>query len=142
MDKNRVLNKLINYSNIILNSCWLYKGAVDYYGYGVISINNKTYRVHRLSAWIHHDLDLDNPKEVARHKHNICPNRYCWNPDHISKGSQADNIEDQIKAETHRSFRYKKQTHCLRGHLLPKNRICKECNNIRSKKFYDNKRKK
>jgi hypothetical protein len=149
LDKNKILLRLKDNTKIIIDGCWLWKGGADGYGYGVIQIENKNYRVHRLSAWIHYDLDLNDSKQVTRHKHNICKNKHCWNPNHITIGTQEDNLRDQIVNGTHRSLRFKERTNCsvcnrpyLPDNLITagKGRECKFCRNRRSREFYARKR--
>src|SRR5918911_454862 len=72
--------------------CWLFTGRLGNAGYGVISYNNIMQCVHRLSAHLFLDLPLDSPLYVL-HKQQ-CPNRNCWNPEHLYIGTHIDNMRD------------------------------------------------
>ena len=77
--------------------CWLYTGGIcPSTGYGRIKIgsNKRTY-VHRISAAYHYGLDMNNNKSFACHKP-ICPNRRCFNPDHIYVGNNQSNQRDVL----------------------------------------------
>lgn len=70
-------------------------------GYGITSIANKTYSLHRVLYWIKneetvhlHDMD---PKKMVRHK---CPNLTCINLDHYDIGTAKDNAQDRIEMKT------------------------------------------
>jgi hypothetical protein len=77
--------------------CWNWTGAVNAYGYGVITVGGrigKQWKAHRYS-WVYHNGTIpesDGPHgTVVMHK---CDNRLCVNPDHLELGSQADNVRD------------------------------------------------
>lgn len=116
--------------------CWIWIGSSRGNGYGDVTIKNKTYRIHRLSAHLFLGLDLDNPKMQANHK---CKNRRCWNPDHLYVGNQCDNIADSVEAKTHNPPQNK--SHCPKGHkFTPENtylynniKHCKECQSYRDR---------
>ena len=61
--------------------CVLWCGAVDRYGYGVLSANNRRVRAHRWMYEMHNSPIL--PGLVVRHK---CDNRVCINLDHLGVG--------------------------------------------------------
>ena len=66
--------------------------------YGQISYLGMMMTVHRLSAHLHLGLDLKNREAFACHK-DICPNKKCWNPDHLYIGSRSDNSKDVWKVK-------------------------------------------
>lgn len=72
-------------------SCWEWIGAKDTHGYGHMSINNRTHRVHRVSYKIFHS-EIPNKLHVL-HK---CDNRNCVNPDHLFLGTNDDNVQDSV----------------------------------------------
>ena len=92
-----ILNRL-NEKTIRNNetSCWLYIGGNDG-RYGTIRFNGKKTKVHRVSAHLFHGLDLNSRTLRALHKP-ICPNKNCWNPEHIYVGTDKDNVQDTIKS--------------------------------------------
>lgn len=98
----KVRQKLV--SNSIIDSvtgCWLYQGVPLANGYCAIMFNGKRAGIHRLSLHINWGFDLDS-EEYVLHKPN-CPNKNCWNPEHLYVGTQADNVMDSIIAGTHPS---------------------------------------
>jgi hypothetical protein len=97
LTKENVINKLERYK-IICGDCWIFIGALGSNGYGLLHFEGKNYRVHRLSAFAYLDFDLDSSLLVC-HKL-ICPNRDCFNPDHLYVGTKKDNIRDSVIAGT------------------------------------------
>ena len=78
--------------------CWLWLGATDgRKGYGRIRFNKKKISTHRLSAHLYLKLDLFDKILRALHKH-ICPNKNCWNPEHLYIGTDRDNSKDAIES--------------------------------------------
>ena len=130
-DASKVLSQLERHTRKT-ESCWLWTGGQNGHGYGSIWINGKGYGVHRISAWLFLDLDLNDRGQLALHK-DECPNKNCWNPDHLYVGTGSDNEADWIRVKG-----YPKQPmklHCKRGHSLEGNsyplsngsRMCRSC---------------
>jgi hypothetical protein len=106
-----------------ITGCWVWNGAKDSSGYGMVSRYGKRIRVHRISA--EHYLGLPvNDKRVVLH---LCDNPSCCNPAHLKGGTQKDNMVDC--SEKGRTANLKK-THCKRGHLLDGDNlyVCKSSN--------------
>ena len=105
--KDRLLSK----TRVDKNGCWIWTGALDWTGYGIIGIKlNDKYRllaVHRLSAHLFLGLDLTQQHIKALHK-NECNRRNCWNYEHLYLGTQQDNVRDAINSGKHRNVRNKK----------------------------------
>src|SRR5437667_5281345 len=100
--------------------CWLYTGGLDEKGYGRIRLGNYIERIHRISAHIYLKLDLNDKLQLALHKLN-CPNKNCWNPEHLYIGDYVDNMRDaKILGHTGGGLAKtnKEKTHCLNGHPL------------------------
>ncbi len=119
------------------NGCWLWQGGKNSQGYGYVQIDYIQFAVHRLSAYIHHGLTLIIKEELALHK-TECPNKNCWNPDHLYVGTHQENTRDMDSLGRAKRGRYK--THCPKGHeYTPENtridkkgaQVCKTCNRNR-----------
>lgn len=104
--------------------CWLWTGGIDKDGYGKIGINARTYKVHRV-AYIEF---IGLPSNNVLHKRG-CPNKHCFNPDHLYDGTHSENAKDY--------YAKLNITHCPHGHeYTPENtyinpkgvRVCRECN--------------
>jgi hypothetical protein len=138
-DKQGILKRLQNRTEIDpITGCWLWQGALNNvtYGHGIIKLfkfGKKEY-VHRLSAYIHLDYDLWGILQV-NHKR-ICPNKHCWNPEHIYIGTKYDNMQDSIANNTHNHKHNELLTHCPNLHEYTKEntytnpkgrRVCRIC---------------
>jgi hypothetical protein len=74
------------------DSCWLWTGALNHKGYGMLSVNNSKAAAHRLS-WEMANGPIPNGLFAC---HN-CPsgdNPRCVNPAHLFLGTQDDNMKD------------------------------------------------
>ena len=73
--------------------CKIWPKGISQTGYGVYSINNFTYSVHRL---LHDVLKGSYPSDglIVRHK---CDVRACCNIDHLEIGTQKENLMDASK---------------------------------------------
>lgn len=88
------LNKIeINYKEP--NGCWLWVGCLSPKGYGVVNLNNRAYRSHRV-AWEYWMKDEIPKDKVINH---LCSVRNCVNPHHLEVVSQRENVR---KAKTTR----------------------------------------
>ena len=70
--------------------CWPVKRGQDKDGYGVLKVNGKNVRAHRLMFSLYWPA-LDAP--VVRHN---CNNPACINPAHLRAGTQLDNAIDRM----------------------------------------------
>lgn len=70
-------------------TCWLWCGTVKAHGYGVIRIDTKLWRAHRLS-WSLFAGPIPDGKSVLHR----CDNTRCVNPNHLFIGTQLDNVKD------------------------------------------------
>ena len=71
---------------------WRFIGKRNF-GYGIVRINYRYERIHRISAHYFLGMDLKNPELQANHKL-TCPYKDCWNPDCLYIGTQGQNIMD------------------------------------------------
>lgn len=76
------------------NGCMEWSGARHPKGYGNITIQNKTIKLHRfvLEQKLHRRLDEN---MCACH---TCNNPPCCNPDHLYEGTNQDNVNDKVRA--------------------------------------------
>ena len=137
------VNKLLKKTRVDpITNCWLYLGYLNKHGYGEYSWLNKTTKINRLSAHFYLELDLENSSIQTNHK-STCPNRNCWNPEHLYVGTQSENMTDSL-GYGGMSMR---KTHCKNGYELIEGNIyygpnggrtCKICTKQRDKNRYAN----
>jgi len=113
-------------------NCWIWTGAKTSYrrkrviagptqGYGVISINNRPFYVHRAS-WLMHKGPLISGLVIDH----LCENSLCVNPDHLQQVTNHENTLRSPKHSKYTSYRYYK-THCKNGHERPIENRSKQC---------------
>lgn len=120
--------------------CWLWKATLFSNGYGQFFAASKNMRAHRASYLIHKGAIPDGL--LVLHK---CDVRHCVNPDHLSAGTQMDNVRDCVAKK--RSF-HGKRTRCQNGHdYTDENtyvnsagwRFCRVCMRQRAARHYHKK---
>ncbi len=92
-DTKEIITFLKLHSYVNGNGCYIWKGKHDYKNYGLLKIEGKWKRVHRVSAKIFLNYKFSKEKLVCHH----CDNPSCWNPTHLFIGTQKDNIQDCVK---------------------------------------------
>ena len=117
------------------DGCWWWLGGVNSYGYGAVSrtIDGRRYQLqaHRVAYEL-----LVGPIPEGLVIDHLCRNTRCVRPDHLEPVTDKVNI----LRGTSLSAVYAKRTHCVQGHLLPKersprgDRICRECVRIKNQK--------
>lgn len=70
----RMMNKII-----VNDDCWIWQGATNNVGYGMIRHNEKMRLVHRVSYEIHNDTSIPNGMLIGH----TCFNYRCVNPAHL-----------------------------------------------------------
>lgn len=74
------------------SGCWIWTGALDRKGYGAIFYKGRSQGAHRVS---YQEYIGDIPHGlVIRHQ---CDNPSCVNPNHLSIGTQKDNVQDMVQ---------------------------------------------
>jgi integrase len=84
--------ELLARRHITETGCWHWTGSLSGAGYGYISYLGVRWLVHRL-AWASQNGPIPQGR-VVRHK---CDNPCCFNPDHLTIGTQGDNIRDAFE---------------------------------------------
>ena len=72
----------------VSGSCWLFTGCVNNTGYGQIRHNGKTMLDHRVAYEL---ITGEEPNGVLLH---TCDTPLCCNPEHLTVGTQRDNLQD------------------------------------------------
>lgn len=109
--------------------CWLYTGGRFTSGYGSLKYRSKSYPVHRLSLELFKGV-VFNSGEQANHIID-CPNKHCFNPEHLYKGTQLDNMSDLHGLICKRC-----------GSIRIQGVRCKKCKKLINKNFYSKNKKK
>jgi hypothetical protein len=73
--------------------CWHYTGTLVGNGYGHLNFQGELVYVHRLSAGVFLNFDLDSKLYVLH----TCDQRDCINPAHLYVGTQKDNMRDAAR---------------------------------------------
>lgn len=95
--------------------CWEWTAQRNAWGYGLVSVDRKPRRAHRIVFSV---LGLPGPTatQVVCHR---CDNPPCVNPAHLFFGTHKDNVRDMYEKGRARSgVRQAAQEECLRGHLF------------------------
>ncbi len=113
--------------------CWVWQGASDEFGYGLVKWRNRKYRVHRLSYIL-----KKGPIPTGYEIHHKCRNTLCGNPDHLQLVTRVSHPGLGSNQNTNK-------THCKNGHefsgwnlVLRKDgkRMCRICCRIQRLKWY------
>lgn len=100
-------------SNVIpepMSGCHLWIGPVHGQGYGLIRVNGKTRRAHRV-AWALANGPVPSDAMVLHG----CDNTSCVNIAHLHLGDARDNQREAVARGVHGKS---KRTHCHRGHAF------------------------
>jgi hypothetical protein len=88
----RLLDKVIP---IPFSGCWIFMGAVNDFGYGILGTggrNDPTDRAHRI-AYRHFKGEIPKGMFVCH----TCDVPSCCNPDHLFLGTNQDNVDDMVR---------------------------------------------
>lgn len=85
--------------------CWLYTGGISASGYGIVSVNNKSVAVHRLS----YELRVAPIPRGLCVLHR-CDVKHCINPKHLFLGTRGDNNADRKQKGRNADRRGEKNT--------------------------------
>lgn len=96
-DLTRVLNYHTSKAISTEDGCLLYQGFITVDGYGTFTFRRKTYYIHRLALMVKNGMNSIDRSIIARH---TCRNCNCFAADHISIGTSAENMYDQVRDGT------------------------------------------
>jgi hypothetical protein len=116
------------------DDCWLWTAATNEHGYGVVRINKRLFKAHRVSYEIHkgeipEGLSLDH----------LCKNRSCVRPEHLEAVTHRENClrGNGLPSMWAARRSMPRITHCKHGHeMTPENcyfipstgaRCCRQC---------------
>lgn len=90
----------------VADGCWPWRGTISSSGYGQFRIGRKgpVLSAHRVSWALHNGLIPDG--KIIMHS---CDHPWCVNPEHLSAGTQKENMADSV-AKGRRAKRH--QPHC------------------------------
>lgn len=135
-------DRLLKYRKIDpITGCWIFTGCLHPQGYGLFYFEGRPRKANRIAAYLWLGLDINDSKQFACHKDDICNNKACFNPDHLYVGTSQDNVRDMKKQPQ------KIKTHCKNGHeYTPSNtgkdylgnRRCKICRDTSQAKIKAN----
>lgn len=93
----------------IIGDCWVYSGTTrDTWGYAMMRFHGKLLKVHRASASVFLGYDLNSYPELQVNHKQVCPNKDCFNPEHLYIGTNYQNKMDSVQMGT-ASNKYKKK---------------------------------
>jgi uncharacterized protein (DUF433 family) len=90
--QERFLNKVRK-----TNGCWIWTGAKNADGYGLLYFNGRHWSAHRYSWFLVHGFLPDSKAGDKRVVMHSCDNPTCVNPSHLSLGSRRENTRDMIR---------------------------------------------
>lgn len=136
--KQKVFSKV----NKLENGCWQFTGAKDKDGYGLVYLNGKQYKAHRIA------VDCYDSTKIVMH---WCDYPSCVNPCHLKIATHYDNVHDMINKGRNNFFLSNNRitkpmvSHCKYGHEYSKEntriykteRHCRQCERLRSKRRYE-----
>lgn len=75
--------------------CWLWTAGLMHKGYGIFWLQGKTERAHRVGYCLHNDVPIS--EILGLDILHSCDNPLCVNGEHLSLGTNDDNVADKCK---------------------------------------------
>jgi len=79
------------YTVVERTQCWLWAGAKNRNGYGVLYFDGKSYAAHRVS-YVHFKGQIADDRELDH----LCREPACVNPDHLEAVTHAENLRRAV----------------------------------------------
>ena len=90
--KGSLAERLLAKRNVTESGCWDFTGHINNRGYGLISKGSKSKGIMLTHRASYESFIGPIPEgKIVLHK---CDNTKCFNPDHLSVGTQQDNMDD------------------------------------------------
>src|SRR5713101_5428336 len=116
-----ILSKILSRTVFTKFGCWLYLGFLVK-GYGRVGLGDNRYRVH---SWFYLTYVQEYPKCLE--PDHLCPNKNCWNPEHLEPVTHRTNI---LRGKSMMAENARKLV-CKRGHnewsIINHGRRCLAC---------------
>lgn len=99
MSRKNIKNQKLIMDRIIIRPktrCWIWTENIENVGYGIIKINSKNYKAHRVSYEVFNGPIPDGLFCLHR-----CDVRSCCNPEHLFLGTDQDNSDDKVNKNRH-----------------------------------------
>ena len=133
-----ITNRLQLKTFVTSSDCHEWAGATVKGGYGVMRVNKKNYRTHRI-AWELTNGPIPNGLCVLHR----CDNPPCLNIEHLFLGTQAETVAD-MSAKGRVRNQNSNVTHCINGHAFNEpntylsrgKRYCRTCHRTRQRNVY------
>lgn len=109
--------------------CWEWQGGRNTQGYGHFCVRKPQSKMAHRWSYEHYKGPIPEGHLVLH----ACDNPPCVNPEHLSTGTQKDNMQD---AKRKRRRADQKKTHCVRGHEFSGYNLLLEKRTTRNSTFY------
>ncbi|MFL5481109.1 MAG: HNH endonuclease signature motif containing protein [Gemmatimonadaceae bacterium] len=102
--------RLLKHRRITPSGCWEWTRGCDDFGYGQITVGNKTQSVHRMAY-----QEFIGPIPDGKSVLHSCDNPPCFNPEHFFLGTQLANMRDRNAKGRDNNF-WRGRSSCSSGH--------------------------